>query len=48
MGGEAYPARTDLALHGFILDELKAPWALFRPVGGLVSWVVVVIQLKLT
>ena len=35
MGGEANPARTDLALHGFILDELKAPWALFSPVGGL-------------
>ena len=35
MGGDANPARTDLALHGFILDELKAPWALFSPVGGL-------------
>ena len=29
------PAKTDLALHGFILDELKALWALFSPGGGL-------------
>ena len=35
VGGDANPARTGVALHGFILDELKTPRALFSPAGGL-------------
>ena len=35
VGGDANPARTGVALPGFILDELKTPRALSSPAGGL-------------
>ena len=35
MGGDVNPARTGVALPGFILDELKTPRALSSPAGGL-------------
>ena len=35
MGGDDNPARTGVALHGLILDELNTPRALFSPAGGL-------------